>query len=220
MSFAEKVDILGMQFSNMWYRIWLNNPEKHFNIKDVYTAANTHINEPEQKTSAEIYKLYYQKKNKFEKNFAHDMGKKLRNLIQDSSDAEILWEIPKGGKKPSETNIDSAIREFGEETSIDGAKYRVLYNIPPIVESFVDNNTIYKNIYYIATPRKDIEFLPKINFKNFHQISEVEQIKWASLAEIRFMNLPEKTHKKLIRLYSEIIGEFKKASKKVASTPL
>ena len=212
MSFAEKIDILGMQFSHMWYRIWLNNPERHFNIRDIYPIFSNA--DTERKTTAEIYKLYYQKKIKFEKNFSHDMGKRLRNLVNESCDAEIIWEIPKGGKKDSETNIDGAIREFSEETSIRDSKYTIFYNIPPIVEIFTDNNVTYKNVYYLATPKKDIELKPKINFKNLNQISEVEQIRWISLNEIKFMNLPAKYHRKLIRLYKNIINKFKKLHKK------
>jgi hypothetical protein len=37
MSFAEKIDILGMSFDNMWYRVWLNKPKDKFNIADRFS---------------------------------------------------------------------------------------------------------------------------------------------------------------------------------------
>ncbi len=208
MSFSEKVDILGMQFNHMWYRIWLNNPEKHFNLIDMFKHSSK-----DNMSTAEIYKSYFQKKNKFEKNFASDSGKKLRNIIQQSTDSEIIWEIPKGGRKLTETDIDCAIREFYEETSIKSDKYRICHEIEPITETFTDNDTIYRNVYFLATLRNSSELIPKIDFHNFCQITEVEKVKWVSINEIKFMNLSKKSHKKLINLYTIIIDKFKKYQK-------
>lgn len=215
MSFAEKIDIIGMNFSQMWYRIWLNIPEKYFNLVDVYKTANYNNDNIQNKYSnAEVYKLYIQKKNCFEKNFTQDGGKKLRSLIQQSSDSEILWEMPKGGKHGLETDIDCAIREFYEETNIKPNKYEILYDVTPVIDSFVDNETIYKSVYYIATLiNKKIEFIPKINFRNFDQISEIEQIRWIGLNEIKFFNLPKTTHTRLVYMCKNVIEKFKRHNK-------
>lgn len=216
MSYAEKIDILGMQFSNLWYRIFLCNPEKHFNISDIYQAHNIEISK-DRYSNAEIYKKFFEKKNKFEQHFTKDGGKRLRNIIQQSSDAEIIWEIPKGGKNENETNIDCAIREFYEETSISYNKYKIYYNIDPVVDTIVDSDIMYKTIYYIAGLKNDLN--PKINFKNFDQISEIEQIKWVSLDEIKFMCLNKNTHNKLINLYKNITKKFKD-SQKIKALPI
>ncbi len=93
MSFSEKIDILGMQFENMWYRIWLSIPSKHFDISDIY---NTNV--AQTLSNVEKYRSFFQKKNKFEKNFVNDGGKRLKELIRQSTDAEIICETPKGGK--------------------------------------------------------------------------------------------------------------------------
>jgi 8-oxo-dGTP pyrophosphatase MutT (NUDIX family) len=222
MSFSEKMDIMGMQFNHMWYRIWLNNPERYYNITDVYKYDKS-ISDAEKMSFGDrssnvyMYKMYFQKKNKFEQNFrdARDV-QILRSLIHQSLSAEIIWEIPKGRKNPGEslyieTNLDCAMREFYEETSIDDTKYKICYNIEPIVNSFVDEKIIYKTIYYIAELRDQSEnLIPHINYKSFHQISEIEQIKWVSLAEINFLNLPEPIHERLIMLYKTIMKKFKK----------
>lgn len=209
MSFSEKIDILGMQFSNMWYRIWLNNPEKRFNIRDIYEIED----DKKKIKDADIYRIFFKKKTKFEKNFMTDMGKKLRNYIYNSNNTELMWEIPKGNKNENETDIDCAMREFFEETSIPDTKYQIYHNIPPIIETIEDNDVIYKNIYYVARPLTDIE--PRINFKNFNQISEVEHIKWVSINEIKFMNLHKETHERLINLYKTIIKKFKSQNKPI-----
>jgi 8-oxo-dGTP pyrophosphatase MutT (NUDIX family) len=220
MSYAEKIDILSMQFGTMWYRIWLNNPEKHFNIKDIYTYfldKNDKIDEVDNKkyNINDIYKLFFKKKKKFELNFMNDGGKKLRNLIMESTDAEIIWEIPKGGISGKETFMDCAIREFFEETSIPYKYYDIFYHLNPVIETFKDSGIIYKNIFYIASVNKKYsdKLIPKINYRNFNQVSEVEQIKWVSLQEIEFLNLNKKSLKKIINLYKLIIKKFKKANK-------
>lgn len=220
MSFSEKIDVLGMQFSQMWYRIWLNNPEKFYNITDVYETTNFANSPIKNKfTNVEIYKLFFQKKSRFENNFLKDGGVKLRNILTQSVDAEILWEMPKGGKNTSsgieiETNIDCAMREFYEETSIESTKYKILYEIQPIIDSFIDNDIIYKTVYYIAKLNPDSkDLVPKIDYKNFDQITEVKQIKWSSLADIKFFNLTPCVHKRLIFMYKNIIKKFKKYNK-------
>lgn len=221
MSFAEKIDIISMQYSQMWYRIWLNNPEKYFNITDVYKMSKFSMSPIENRFSnAEIYKLYFDGKVKFEKNFLEDKGKRLRNLIQNSSDSEVLWEIPKGGKKRGlqpngkyETDVDCAIREFSEETSIKSNKYKILYDINPIIISHVDNDTIYKTIYYVAKLKNSDDYAPHIDFRNFDQITEIEQIKWVSLAEVKFFNLSPVMHKRLTDLFISVVKLFKKHNK-------
>lgn len=210
-STAEKIDILGLQFSQMWYRIWLNIPEKFFNLLEVYKYTNFNSVPLQQKyTTSEIHKLYFQKKDRYEKNFLRDGGKRLRSLIQQSSDAEIFWEIPKGGKNDNETNIDCAIREFYEETNIKKDKYTILYDTEPVINSFIDNDTIYKSIYYLATLNdKNDNFIPKISFRNFEQISEVEMVRFVSILEVKFFNLQKPINDRLMNLYKLIIEKFK-----------
>lgn len=219
-SCAEKIDMIGMVYCQLWYRIWLNNPERYYNITDVYRNTNFSNSPIENRyTNADIYKIYSERKHRFENNFLKDNGKKLRNIIKQSSDAEILWEIPKGRKNfidesnisgKCETNVDCAIREFYEETSIKDDKYKILYDAKPIIDSFIDNDTHYKTVYYIAALNPNLEnFTPYIDFKNFDQITEIEQIKWVSMAEITFFNLPKSSHNRLINLYTNIINTFK-----------
>ncbi len=215
MSFAEKIDIIGMNFENMWYRIWLNNPTKHFDISDVYDYINGNkLTKPKHNmSSADKYKSFFQKKNKFEKNFMGDSGKKLRSIINNSSDAELTWEMPKGGKQDNETNIDCAIREFYEETSIASNKYKILYDVGPIIDTIVEEDTIYQHCYYLAVVREGVNIFPKINFNNFEQISEIEQLRWISIADIEFLKMSRSEHSRLLRLASRVVKFFKKHNK-------
>lgn len=80
----------------------------------------------------------------------NDRVKRLKRLIVNSKDSEILWEIPKGSKNKDETNIDCAIREFYEETSIDYSKYKIIHEIEPVCSTVHDDNIEYKTFYYLA----------------------------------------------------------------------
>ena len=154
MSYSEKIDIISMEYSKMWYRIWLNDPEKCYNIMDVYNETNFNRHPINRKFSDKTnHQNYCEKKRKFEKTFLQkDRGETLRNLIKNSSDSEILWEMPKGGKNTQtyENNLECAMREFYEETSINCDKYKILHNIDPLIDSYDDNHTTYRTVYYLA----------------------------------------------------------------------
>lgn len=61
------------------------------------------------------------------------------------------WGFPKGRKKRNERDLDCAIREFCEETSISESQINILHNIQPIVEDLCGTNGVYyRHIYYIA----------------------------------------------------------------------
>jgi 8-oxo-dGTP pyrophosphatase MutT (NUDIX family) len=196
MSCAEKIDILGLKFENMWYRIWLNKPMKRFDLADLYQ------NHSENPIHINKIALYNKKKNIFEHNFVKNSGKDLKGFINQSSDSNVMWEIPKGGKNPNETNLDAAIREFTEETSIKCDKYKILYDITPIVEVIHDKGITYKHYYFVAASTKDI--VPKINFRNYAQISEVEDIKWVSLSDVDFLQIRHK-----IRLFNDVVKQYR-----------
>jgi ADP-ribose pyrophosphatase YjhB (NUDIX family) len=142
------------------------------------------------------------------------------NLIQRSTDSEILWEIPKGGKDrmSRETDIECAIREFEEETGIKYNNYNLLYNVKPVIDSYIDDGINYQSIYYLAVP-KDAKCCvnPYIDFKNFDQISEIEQIKWVSSAEIKFLTLSASSHNKITNLFKEITNKFKFYNKLIST---
>ncbi len=207
MSFGEKIDIFGMNFENMWYRIWLNNPIKKYDIIDLYKDSRKKLSDSDRN------KLFFQKKTKFEKNFMYDGGKRIKKLICESMDAELTWEIPGGGKNLDESNIDCAIREFREETGISENDFKILYNVKPIISSIVDGSILYQQCYYIAVENEGVRFEPKINFNKFIQISEIEQLKWVSVLEVDFLQLYKNEKYRLLNLMKNIVKKFKESQK-------
>lgn len=191
MTFDEKINILSFDYKQMWYKIYL------FHIATNKYSKNKNYNK--------LSKAYIKKKCIFENNFLNNK-KFLKKLICNAKHAVSPWEIPKGKRNANENDIDCAIREFKEETNVSKDQYNVRLN--PITNSFKDENCIYKSVYYIATLQKNIE--PSINIAKIHQISEVKDIKWINMDEIKFLRLNDKVKKNLIRLFKKIKIQYKK----------
>ena len=158
MTVDEKLDILSMNFAQIWYRVWLNAPK----------GAS-----------------YYLSKNKFESTFLLDGGARLKKLIAKSNNAAKIWEIPKGRKKNKiEPDINCAVREFFEETGVPKKSYK-LFDAKRTY-SYIDAGTRYTNIYYLAFTKHNIE--PRVNFGIQEQIDEISDIRWMTIEEIRFVD--------------------------------
>lgn len=201
MTFGEKIDILSMNFSTMWYRLWLCDPEKNYDSykKNIATAEQL-----------KNLKYYFRKKTKFETIFLRDGGKRLKRLINNSTNASTPWEMPKGGIDTNELELNCAIREFEEESGITPDKYTLLWDVMPIISSHKDDNVIYKSVYYLAyLNNTNTNWEPKVKFASAHQLAEVEQIQWISLHDINFLNLNECSKKRLIQMYKIIANAFK-----------
>jgi ADP-ribose pyrophosphatase YjhB (NUDIX family) len=91
------------------------------------------------------------------------------------------WGFPKGRRDKNEKNLDCAIREFEEETSIDESKYIILNRLNTIEESVTGTyKSIYKLVYYLALAYNDIQ----LTLDNEHQKCEIGDMKWLTFEEI------------------------------------
>lgn len=171
MSVHEKLFLLTMDFSKIWHYIWLK----------VHTPGDPDSN---------MYEFYIHCRNRFEK-FTKDGGRRLRQLINNSTSGEPGWEIPKGRREQRELDIDCATREFREETNIPPQCYNILWNVEPITVTYqTDNNSIYHNRYYIGVLNKEYEHVPLLlDFNNNNQIYEITALKWFPLYNIQYIQL-------------------------------
>lgn len=160
MTAEEKLDILSLNFVQIWYRIWLNTPHR----KSVFFIA----------------------KSKFENTFLTDGGTRLRQLITKATHSDRVWEMPKGKKNnKAEHDIHCAIREFYEETGLK----KNTYTLHPRVcrrYSFIDEGVRYTFVYYFALMRHAVE--PKIDFNIHDQVYEVADIRWMGPEEIKLVD--------------------------------
>ena len=142
---------------------------------------------------------------------------KLEYLLEKS---EIKWDdtewgIPKGRRNENESDLDCAIREFGEETGIDTKLLTIHSNIIPITETYLGTNGIsYKHIYYIATIDTNDNNIfnidnVKINENDKEQTKEINDIRLMDYTEAMENIRPYYEHKKIaIRSGFEVYNKY------------
>lgn len=156
MTVDEKIDILSLNFKQMWYRIWLNS-----NVGN--TSSTSYVNA----------------QNKFNEYVG---GDRIRSLIRRSRKyATRVWEIPKGRKKTTgECIMDCAIREFYEETGIPRSAYRITRGTFHFV--FCEDGMTYDYTFFIAITARDV--VQRINSAALEQVSEICDMRWVSAADM------------------------------------
>ena len=201
MTYYEKMDILNMKFSNLWYRMYKEN----------FDSSPASVG----------YNSYLKKKSKFESSFLQDGGKYLRNLLSRSTNnTDTPWEFPRGRRLCNEQEIDIATREFHEETGIDSSYYRIKYHINPFVITYKDYGVIYKATYYFAELIKD--YKPIYSFDAFTQMSEISAVKWISMLDLIALDIDKITKSRLIKQFNivkKIIKNHTKLTIKELYTP-
>jgi 8-oxo-dGTP pyrophosphatase MutT (NUDIX family) len=106
----------------------------------------------------------------------------LDNIKSEYSSTE--WEIPKGRKNSNETNLNCAIREFKEETSLSTDDYTIISCVDPIHDVFIGtNNKEYRHIFYSAILNNNNI---NINIKS----NEIEEVKWCKWSELNDLIRP------------------------------
>ena len=137
---------------------------------------NTEFNNIINKSYKELWKMIHNKQPcplKYEKTF----NKILKNIKSQYYNISKIrystpeWEFPKGKKKnESESDLETAIREFIEETNLNINDFVVYDNIKPIIEKYVGTDGLnYSYYYYIALIK------PTVNIVN-NSTFETEQI--------------------------------------------
>jgi hypothetical protein len=156
---------------------------------------------------------YLHKENKFKNTFLRDGGHRLMKLISNSCNVDTPWEFPRGRKDPlgDESDMETAIREFTEETLIDNTKYKMLWHMKPYIETYTDFNVTYQNIYYYAEAIGIWE--PELKFYNKQQIGEVSAIKWISKPDLIHIKLEDTTYKRLLKSFDKIIKKYRNGNK-------
>ena len=177
MTIDEKLDILSLNFSQLWYRLWIGQC-----CSSIYTNV----------------------RNKFNDKMVGDNGERLKELMRKStSSTQRIWEMPKGHKKYSgECDMDCAIREFYEETGIPRSAYKITNGT--YVMSFTEEGITYHITYFIALANHDIIF--RLGASALAQVSEVCNISWVSAMEMDVYaprDIPG--HKRIVRYVRKMI---------------
>ena len=138
----------------------------------------------------------------------------LEELINNSKTNwnEPEWEFPKGRKNINETELETAIREFEEETGYLKKNINIVENITPYEEVFIGSNfKLYKHKYYLAY----IDNIYSLNADNENNIldnfqtTEVSKIEWKNINECINSIRPFAVEKKnIIMNVDNLLNEF------------
>ncbi|HEY4480522.1 MAG TPA: NUDIX domain-containing protein [Candidatus Paceibacterota bacterium] len=223
MTSAEKLDILTFDFEMLWSKLWISytrdNQYKMYGLfDDAYATKynsqwNTgYINKTHhymveyfQRPTPPAYLVFLQKKLKFETITGTEQARiHIRNLINDSKNATLKWEIPKGQLQSNETELDCAVREFVEETLIPKNKIRILHP-KPIVETYRDGAILYTNRYYLAD-LLDTNVKLRVYFNITNQSCEISHMRFLAISGVE--NLQQDVHskhtmKKILKTYKK-----------------
>ncbi len=165
----EKERIKKNSFNELWNNLWGNN------------IRNKHRNE----YFSSEKKFMLLKNNINSNNNLISLDELLERTI---SWKEQEWGFPKGRKNTNESDLDTAIREFTEETGYNKNDIRVIMNMKPYEEIFTGSNfKCYIHKYYIAKLVNNTYNLNK------YQKSEVSEIEWVDyetcISKIREYNV-------------------------------
>ena len=108
---------------------------------------------------------------------------KLDDFIKNSTTrwVEPEWEFPKGRRNRGESNQETAIREFVEETGIPKSKLDIIENVIPFTEIYTGSNyKSYKHVYYVGKISHKTEPTDLANY----QKSEGGDIGWFTFNEV------------------------------------
>jgi 8-oxo-dGTP pyrophosphatase MutT (NUDIX family) len=144
--------------------------------------------------------MYTEKYELFKKRYINGNGReRINQALRNSSNINEtdLYELPKGHQNECEMELDGAVREFEEETSLkikhvrfvspDGNRYeyeKVRAHsrdfLQPIRHEFTapDNHQLYTTYFYVAIT--DTPIRPSIKIDGIHPI-EIADIAWVSV---------------------------------------
>ncbi len=199
---SEKTYILGGNFDEIWYKMWLHHPLCSKSIKD-YFPPDSVLN---------IEDTYYYKCER--KYYEIYNSGALPRLIENTRSISGIWEIPKGKRKNlkfdgiNESPLDCAIREFHEEVNIKPSDYEFLQR-EPLLFTLEDDGVIYKMHIYPCVIKNKL-WQPVVSFSKYSYFTEIDDMGWFSCGMIAELNISDKQKRFLISQYKALAARVRK----------
>jgi ADP-ribose pyrophosphatase YjhB (NUDIX family) len=163
---------------------------------------------PQYDIKSENYNLYSDKYTKFYKTF--NKKNKLFMMLNQSKSAGDIWDYPKGRSKINEKPLNTAIREFCEETGASLNDFQLMLHLKPIQQNYKYNNYYYTITYFIAVAKQ--HWKPRIHFSSYEQMLEVDDICWVQQNTLNILNNNQSGKKRTQSIYkitSKLIKPYK-----------
>jgi 8-oxo-dGTP pyrophosphatase MutT (NUDIX family) len=159
----EKNRILNNDFDYLWELLWENYNSSKF--KKDYEKSKSSFNKLKEGFTIKGVKVDLKY-----------LVEKTKNDTYESTEMEF----PKGRRNLNENNINTALREFEEESGLSREKINLISNKSYEEIYIAVNNIRYRHIYYIAKCNaKDYKSIINLfNPNNKTQIKEVMDVKW------------------------------------------
>jgi 8-oxo-dGTP pyrophosphatase MutT (NUDIX family) len=196
-----------------------NINDKDYILKLINVMTNTEIDLIKNENFLYLWKYLWKIKTPGLTTKSYDYTNSLRkfNIIKNNTELnlkELLskrktfyedqeWGFPKGRKNKQETNIETGIREFTEETGIPDTDIKIINK--KFIENYISyDNLEYKNKYFLAKYTGD-ETIFSVSDNNKEQFTEVSEIKFFEISEaisiIRDYSIKKKTIVNLVETY-------------------
>lgn len=174
----EKVVIYSGDFDRLWDKVWIGHrPERYSKIRTKY------------------------------ENITKSIGlTNIRKMLEEASNTELHWELPKGRKDSSfESDIECACREFSEETALPRDAFKVC--IDRNTRCYIKDDKILYTMKFWAAIMRSPDVNPSCSLANKSH-HEHDIIKFVAVSKTEDY-LPEQTHSVIKRLYRGIKGSLK-----------
>lgn len=102
----------------------------------------------------------------------------------ENNNNKISWSFPKGRRNYKESDLNTAIREFEEETNINRKFFEIKEHKKIFKENYIGDNLVkYEHRYYLAQlyNKHSLELDPN----NIHQKIEVGKLEWVNIKEAK-----------------------------------
>jgi 8-oxo-dGTP pyrophosphatase MutT (NUDIX family) len=191
MTREELLDIMSLNFQQMWFRVWLISGDK-----DIYNLKHA----------------------KFCAAFMKDGGKQLRTYVLRARAAgRTLWEFPKGHHNFAESDMDCAARELQEETGMMKKDYKFIPGVTRSV-SYISAGTQYNVHYVVAVANKRVSTRLKFNdgtkptIRNLTDMNEIGDIEWMDITQIRLVDDDKQHIETLVKPIFNIVKKYVKGT--------
>lgn len=190
MTKKERAKIETESFESLWNFLWMNKSNNNFRL-EYETSYNKYLKLKEGYYIKRSNLVSWSNKRNSELDIIDKLDKESNEILINlkfiysmiNSNFEVPeWGFAKGRRNNRERDIDSAEREFQEETGFRKGEYNIIHQLDKIDEVFIGSNNInYKHTYFIA--HCPFNKTPKVNQNNKHQAYEVGDIGWFTFEE-------------------------------------
>lgn len=114
------------------------------------------------------------------------------SLLNTTSSILLEYDLPRGRVHSNEKLLETAMREFREETTLTKKQYRLFPKFK-VNNTITDNGVTYEYHYFLALLEDNTNKINRnnvnyVNFYNKKQSEELNELRWLTLNELKFYN--------------------------------